>query len=88
MNELGFGNLNGTVVDNFGNALPGAIVTATGPGGPHVRGSDGNGEFSFDEIEVGSYTVEAQLGRFQSVIEQGVGVYRFQTTQIKLAVKL
>jgi len=86
MNESGFGNLAGTVVDAQGTALPGAIVTATGPGGPHVRGSNGDGEFSFNEIEVGSYTVEAKLGGFQTVIEQGVGVYLLQTTQIQLTV--
>ena len=57
------GRLIGTVTDDAGSLLAAVTVTTAPPaliGGPRIRGTDGNGEFSFISIAPGECTVRAE----------------------------
>ena len=56
--------LSGKVIDREGGALPGATVTLQGPAPAAPRTTDVNsaGEYRFDNIAPGTYTVKFELG--------------------------
>jgi len=58
------GNLYGTVLDQNGNPLPDATVKLTGAGAPKIKTTDDDGEFSYEELQPGSYKAEAELEGF------------------------
>jgi hypothetical protein len=62
------GRLTGQVLDNNGAPLPGVTVQITSValiGGPQVAISGADGEFAFNLLAVGTYTVEATLPGFR-----------------------
>lgn len=64
------GTIKGTVVDDQGLQIPGALVTVKSPaliGGAQQHSTDDNGEFAFQELPPGTYTVLTQLQGFGSV---------------------
>jgi hypothetical protein len=79
------GNIKGTVIDDGGLAIPGALVTLTSPsliGGAQQRTSGADGDFFFTELPPGQYTVTAQKQPFATVKKTGVVVAIARTTQI------
>src|SRR5215469_3017939 len=57
----------GTVKDPSGSAVAGANITLanTGTGATRSTKTDGNGDFLFSAVEVGSYTLTAEASGFQ-----------------------
>ena len=66
------GSLSGTVVDNSGQVVPGATVTLTNERTADVRTqtSGGRGDFMFQAVPPGSYTVKIELAGFRSLKTQ------------------
>src|SRR5882757_10481069 len=66
--------LSGTVYDNTGAVLPGAIVSvvndATGVAVKHI--SNGAGLYAFPSMPVGKYTVTVEMTGFKTGRRQGV----------------
>jgi outer membrane receptor protein involved in Fe transport len=63
------GGINGTVTDPSGAVVPGAQVEATDPatGIVHSTVTSSGGEFSFQDLPLAAYTVEASATGFQKV---------------------
>lgn len=61
------GGISGRVVDDSGGVLPGVTITATNVGTGLVRTtvSSSTGVFTFPDLPLGSYTVEAAIEGFQ-----------------------
>ena len=61
------GAINGTVTDASGAAVPGANVTATegATSVAHTTVSTGDGQFSFQDIQTGTYNVTVTAAGFQ-----------------------
>jgi Carboxypeptidase regulatory-like domain/Photosynthesis system II assembly factor YCF48/Putative zinc-finger len=60
------GNLNGTVSDPSGAVIPNATVTMVGPAGTRAQQADRQGQFAFDQLSGGSYSVTATAPGFQT----------------------
>lgn len=60
------GNLAGTVSDPSGAVIPNATVTMVGPVGTRAQQSDRQGQFAFDQLSGGSYSVKATAPGFQT----------------------
>jgi len=65
--QLQTGDLYGTVVDQQGQALPGATVTLTGPGSPQVQATNEDGQFRFLGLYPGTYKLTAELQGFSTL---------------------
>ncbi len=79
------GGIRGRVVDNSGQPLPGATVVLTSKLlGAAQRSSvaGASGGYQFSSMPVGSYTVTATLGGFQSQAAENVGVNIGKTTTV------
>lgn len=65
--------ISGTVTDNTGAAVPGAVVTATNDdtGIAYSTKSSGSGTYSFDSIQLGKYTVRAEAPGFKQFVSTG-----------------
>ncbi len=63
------GGISGRVVDATGAVLPGVSLTATntGTGAARTTTSSSTGDFSFPDLALGTYSVEATLQGFQTV---------------------
>lgn len=59
------GAVNGSVKDEQGGALPGVTVTLTGKTGSRTTVTDTSGSYRFPALDIGSYTVRAELGGFR-----------------------
>src|SRR5215813_12783090 len=77
------GNLSGTVVDQQGDALPSATVTLTGGGARQIKETNDQGQFSYLELQPGSYSVEVALGGFLQV-KQPVKINAGENTNIEI----
>jgi hypothetical protein len=68
------GDIEGTVHDALGGAVPGAAVTIThlASGLIRERLSDAAGRFVFPELPVGEYALSAELAGFKKIIERGI----------------
>jgi hypothetical protein len=82
------GNINGSIVDPSGAVVSGAKVTATevATSSSHEAVSSGAGEFSFNDLPAGAYTITVQASGFQGTQVNGVQVLagRVYTLPIKL----
>ncbi|HZR23712.1 MAG TPA: carboxypeptidase regulatory-like domain-containing protein, partial [Vicinamibacterales bacterium] len=81
------GGISGRVMDATGGVLPGVTLTATnnGTGTSRTTTSSESGDFSFPDLQLGTYTVEASLQGFQNVkttIE--VTVSRIASIELKM----
>ena len=83
-------SLNGTVTDDTEAVLPGVTVTAVndGTGVPTVTVTDGSGGYNFGALQIGTYTVTADLPGFTTVITEGMlmGVGQNATLDFRLSV--
>ncbi len=83
------GDINGAITDPSGAVVPGARVTATetSTSAAQVAVSSGAGEFSFNNLPVGTYTVKIEASNFQTTEVNGVQVLagKIYTLPVKLA---
>jgi len=70
------GNINGTVTDPSGAAVPNATITALEieKGIPHTMVTDNAGQYQFVGLPPATYSVTATLSGFQTVIQKNVVV--------------
>ena len=84
------GGVSGSVTDQSGAAIPNAAVVATedGTGTKHETVSSSAGEFAYQEIPIGSYTVTVTASGFQAakVDKVPVAAGHIYTLPIKLSV--
>ena len=59
------GSITGTIKDEQGAVLPGVSVTLTGKQGTKTEVTDSSGVYRFPALEVGTYTVAAELSGFK-----------------------
>ena len=82
------GNINGSIVDPSGAVVAGAKISATevATSSLHEAVSSGAGEFSFDDLPAGAYTVRIQAVGFQNTEVNGVQVLagKVYTLPVKL----
>lgn len=82
--QLQTGNLNGTVADQQGQALPGVTVTVSDGGAPQAQATDAQGEFRFLGLMPGTCTVTAELEGFATARLPGVQVHMGRTTGLPI----
>jgi hypothetical protein len=70
------GGISGAVTDNAGAAVPNVEVktTADGTGLVHTTVTSGAGEYGFQDLPLGSYTVQVAAAGFQTLVVKGVAV--------------
>jgi len=70
------GSLRGTVADKTGAVLPGATVTLTNEATKFARTAvtDAKGQFFFAAVDVGNYTLKAELQGFKTYEAKGVRI--------------
>jgi Carboxypeptidase regulatory-like domain len=86
--QLQVGNLNGRVVDEQGDALPGVTVTLSGVGAPQVQVTSAKGRFRFLNLGPGSYALKAELEGFATVDLPNVGINIGRNTAIKVTMHM
>lgn len=78
------GNLAGSVVDSTGAVVPSAKVTLTGPTGTATTTSDGEGNFSFNRLDPGQYSVKVERQGFKAADVKGIEVNVGRTANLKV----
>ena len=81
------GGISGRVLDSTGAVLPGVSLTASNPatGASRTTTSSGSGDFSFPDLPLGTYTIEASLQGFQTVkTTVEVTVSRIAAVELKM----
>ena len=81
------GGISGRVLDSTGAVLPGVSLTAsnTATGASRTTTSSGSGDFSFPDLPLGMYTIEASLQGFQTVkTTVEVTVSRIAAVELKM----
>jgi hypothetical protein len=70
------GGISGSLTDNSGGAVPNAEVTATADatGLVHKTVTSGAGEYGFQDLPLGSYTVQVESPGFQKLVVKGVSI--------------
>jgi hypothetical protein len=78
------GGLNGTVVDSTGAVVANAKVTLVGPIGTKTATSNGAGNFAFDLLTPGTYSVRTEASGFKSTEIKAVEVNVNRTSNIRV----
>jgi hypothetical protein len=78
------GNLEGTVADASGAVIPNATVTMVGPSGTRALQSDRQGQFNFDQLSAGSYSLRAAAPGFQTKDLQQVAVLDGKAANVRM----
>lgn len=70
------GGISGAVTDSAGAAVPNVEVRATADdtGLVHTTVSSGAGDYGFQDLQLGTYTVQVQAAGFQTLVVKGVTV--------------
>jgi len=85
------GAIEGKVLDEEGNALPGAEVKVSSPdmiGGIQIRLAAADGKFRFVALLRGTYTLEASLSGFSTAKRGDVKIFVGQTITVDLVLKI
>jgi Carboxypeptidase regulatory-like domain/TonB dependent receptor len=82
------GSITGTVKDEQGAVLPGVTVTLTGKQGTKTQVTDSTGVFRFPALEVGTYTVTAELSGFSKARSADIGISPGQQLSTDLTLKV
>src|SRR6202162_2349923 len=84
------GDIDGTVTDQSGAMLPGAALTLTDQANGGVRKSTSNaqGNFSFLNLPVGTYTISATKEGFKALSQKDVAVHVATVTTPTLALEI
>jgi hypothetical protein len=85
-----FGSILGTVKDASGAVVAGAVVTATnkGTGAQRTAMSDGSGEFTLSNIDVGNYSVTITSSGFEKYSLPEISITARESRRIDAALKL
>src|SRR5437870_10635933 len=68
------GSVAGTIKDEQGAILPGVTVTLTGKQGSSTQVTDTTGSFRFPALEVGTYSLAAELSGFSKSLTPGIQI--------------
>src|SRR4051794_27064361 len=68
------GSITGTVKDEQGAVLPGVTVTLAGKQGSQTQVTDSAGAYRFPALEVGTYTVSAELSGFTTTQSSAISI--------------
>src|ERR1700675_1691195 len=84
------GDIDGTVIDQSGAVLPGCAVTLTNQATGAVRKTTSNaqGNFSFLELEAGTYTISAAKQGFKALSQKDVEVHVSTVTTTTLGLEI
>jgi hypothetical protein len=84
------GDINGTVTDPSGAALPDCALTLTDQANGSVRKTTSNaqGNFSFLQLPVGSYTITATKEGFKTLTQKDVAVHVATVTNTSVALEI
>jgi len=82
------GAVNGTIVDPSGAVVANATVTVTGPVGTRAVQSDTQGQFAFDRLAPGSYSVRAQAQGFQTAELQQVAILANKPANLQVTLQV
>lgn len=85
------GSIEGKIIDEEGNPLPGVQVKVSSPdliGGVQSKVTSPEGRFRFVALTRGSYTVEASLAGFTSVKMGDIQIFVGQTLTVDLVLKI
>jgi hypothetical protein len=85
-----YGSILGTVKDASGAVVPGALVTATnkGTGAQRTATSDGSGEFTLSNIDVGNYSLTITSAGFERYSLPELSITARESRRIDAALKL
>src|SRR5262245_45266485 len=85
-----FGELVGKVTDDQGGALPGVLVTLSGPAvmGTPTATTSSTGQYRFPAVNSGTYTLKFELGGFAPLVREGIVVPVRQTITVDGTMKL
>ncbi len=88
--QAGTSTIRGTTVDPTGAVIPGATVTLTNPGTNFSRTqvSSETGAFSFELIQPGKYTLEAEIRGFKKKVLSGVQALVGAPTDVKVQLEI
>lgn len=83
------GRIQGTVVDSSGGTVPGATVTLlnTGTAVSATRQTNETGQYIFDLISPGTYTVTAEMAGFTKVQQKGITLQQRGDLSINMVLK-
>src|SRR6478672_32113 len=81
--QIGGGALTGTVSDQTGQAVPGAVVTATSLATNQSRSSvtSKDGGYVFQGLAPGAYRLHVELTGFRPLTREGVGLATGETVR-------
>ena len=84
------GDISGTVTDPSGAAVPGSTVTLTdqATGATRKATSNGQGGFSFPQVEVGTYTITATKEGFKTITQKDVAVHVSTVTTVPVQLQV
>ena len=85
-----FGELVGKVTDDQGGALPGVLVTLSGPAamGTPTATTSATGQYRFPAVNSGTYTLKFELAGFSPLVREGIVVPVRQTITVDGSMKL
>ena len=88
--QPGAGALSGQLVDPAGDAVPGALVTATevGNGLTRTAVTAADGGYSIPGLPPGTYRVRAELDGFRALIREGIRIATGETVRLELRLQL
>jgi len=81
------GNLGGTIFDKTGGVVLGAKVTLTSPTGVRTTESDDRGEFLFNLLIPGAYSVKVEKQGFRTLELKGIEVMTGRTNSVHLTLE-
>jgi Carboxypeptidase regulatory-like domain len=82
------GVITGTIKDEQGAVLPGVTVTLTGKQGTQTQVTDANGHYRFPALEVGTYSVGAELSGFAKLSQENLQISPGRELAIDLQMKV
>ncbi len=85
------GSIEGKIIDEEGNPLPGAQVKVSSPdliGGVQSKATTAEGRFRFVALPRGSYTLEASLAGFTTAKRGDIQIFVGQTITVDLVLKI
>jgi hypothetical protein len=84
------GKITGSVTDSSGAAVPGAMVTITQTetSAATTVATDAAGEYSATALKIGTYTVSAQKGGFQRIVQSNVTLGIGQVVRVDFVLKV
>lgn len=86
--QTSVGTVEGTVKDEQGAVLPGAVATLTGPRGAQSATTDAKGQYRFVGVQPAAYSLKIELGTSfaAQTLDVTVGLGKTQTVDITLKV--